>query len=77
MNLRFEKLHVAEPRHDFVHGTLYRSSVPGGWLVCFFWSTSQAGGPSLVFYPDPQHLWDGGSLDSEGQEASVPRASVK
>ena len=36
-----------------------RSKVPGGWLV-FFETPGQGG---LVFYPDPEHRWTGGSPD--------------
>lgn len=35
---------------------LYRSTVPGGWLI----SNGIDGG--LVFLPDPDHAWDGNSL---------------
>ncbi|MFB3776992.1 MAG: hypothetical protein ACE141_05250 [Bryobacteraceae bacterium] len=38
-------------------GRVLRAKVPGGWLV---WSGSAETSPS--FFPDPQHLWDGGSL---------------
>ncbi len=38
--------------------TAFRAKVPGGWLVGHNWS--EAGG--LTFYPDPEHLWDGGTL---------------
>lgn len=35
---------------------LYRSAVPGGWLVC----THE--GNSIAFVPDPEHRWNGDSL---------------
>jgi hypothetical protein len=38
-------------------GDVYRTKVPGGWLVLV---TNNARG--LMFYPDPEHKWDGGSL---------------
>jgi hypothetical protein len=38
-------------------GDVYRTKVPGGWLVMI---TNNARG--LIFYPDPEHNWDGGSL---------------
>ncbi|HSW48627.1 MAG TPA: hypothetical protein VLH09_00560 [Bryobacteraceae bacterium] len=38
-------------------GRVYRAKVPGGWLI---WGRSEEVSPT--FYPDPQHLWDGGSL---------------
>ena len=62
MELRFERLQVGEPRHDFIHAQLSRAKVPGGWFVCIIYVSSNVGGPSMVFYPDPEHKWDGGSL---------------
>lgn len=35
----------------------FRTKVPGGWLVM----SPRMGG--VAFYPDPQHTWNGGSLD--------------
>lgn len=35
---------------------LYRTAIPGGWLV------SNAAGSS-TFVPDPDHTWDGSSVD--------------
>ena len=42
--------------------TIHRSQVPGGWLVVL---TAHYEGirPSITFYPDPKHEWDGTSLD--------------
>jgi hypothetical protein len=40
-------------------GTVYRAKVPGGWLVVFEGYCER----SLTFYPDPNHKWDGKSLD--------------
>lgn len=37
---------------------VHRTKVPGGWLV---WVIHNTGG--LAFYPDPEHKWDGRSLD--------------
>lgn len=36
--------------------SIYRAKIPGGWLV--------ASRPSdtVAFVPDPQHMWDGGSV---------------
>ena len=36
-----------------------RAKVPGGWFV----TTSSQAGETLIFYPDPEHEWDGSSLD--------------
>jgi hypothetical protein len=38
---------------------VYRAAVPGGWLLTF----SIEGG--LTFMPDPEHEWDGDSLDDD------------
>ncbi|CAN2049582.1 conserved hypothetical protein [Candidatus Magnetomoraceae bacterium gMMP-13] len=35
--------------------TLYRAKVPGGWLVYWY--------EGITFYPDPNHKWDGTSLN--------------
>lgn len=37
-----------------------RAKVPGGWLVISQFHIGTAHG--LVFLPDPNHDWDGGSL---------------
>ncbi len=37
-----------------------RAKVPGGWLVATGGTTAYAG---VTFYPDPEHKWDGSSLD--------------
>jgi hypothetical protein len=37
-----------------------RAKVPGGWLVISQFKIGSAHG--LVFLPDPNHEWDGGSL---------------
>jgi hypothetical protein len=71
MSIRFEKLNVAEPRHDFIHGSIHRAPVPGGWLVAVFYNSGHAGGPAICFYPDPKHEWDGQSLDSQPEQALV------
>jgi len=48
-------------------GDIYRSKVPGGWLIYACQVSNDGvyphahGGPT--FYPDPTHEWDGGSLD--------------
>ena len=36
---------------------VYRTKVPGGWLVLVMHNTS-----GLTFFPDPDHKWDGASL---------------
>jgi hypothetical protein len=38
-----------------------RASIPGGWLVGLLSGTSNAQ-ISLCFVPDPEHRWDGSSI---------------
>ena len=52
------KLNSSSAKGEFFKlGDVYRTKVPGGWLVMV---TNNARG--LMFYPDPKHNWDGGSL---------------
>ena len=37
----------------------YRAKVPGGWLIRVW----QSEGQGITFYPDPNHTWDGNSLN--------------
>ena len=37
----------------------FRAKVPGGWLVLVMVETHVDASPSLAFYPDPTHQWDG------------------
>jgi hypothetical protein len=39
---------------------VYRALVPGGWLI-FIWTPGHGGLSSATFYPDPSHVWDGGT----------------
>ena len=66
--VKFEKLHV-----DGTSLRLSRAKIPGGWLVI---AISNSGG-GFTFYSDPQHKWDGNSLEDEPAKATVvaPRAS--
>lgn len=38
-----------------------RAKVPGGWLVMAA-SPGSIHSPSITFYPDPKHLWNGSTL---------------
>ncbi|WP_239660386.1 hypothetical protein [Cardiobacterium hominis] len=51
--LEWQKLKSRNNKHI---AELYRTAVPGGWLI------SQSGTGGLVFLPDPDHEWDGDSL---------------
>ena len=61
--LHWEKLRVAEPKHEFTYGSIYRAKVPGGWLITIFWTSGHnEGGVTTTFMPDAAHEWDGGSM---------------
>lgn len=40
----------------------YRARVAGGWLI-FIWTPERNGLGGATFYPDPDHLWDGGTQE--------------
>lgn len=40
-----------------------RAKVPGGWLVMVIVEAPVASSPSVTFYPDLYHNWNGGSLE--------------
>ncbi|MBI1757195.1 MAG: hypothetical protein HYR64_08835 [Fimbriimonas ginsengisoli] len=63
MAMKWDKVQIADPKHEFAHGMVYRAKVPGGWLITVFWFIGNPGGPAICFYPDPEHTWDGGTLD--------------
>jgi hypothetical protein len=46
--LKFEQLHAGAY-------SVARAKVPGGWLVAL--------GTGVTFYPDPEHSWNGESID--------------
>jgi hypothetical protein len=54
--LKFENLDVGA-----LASRVSRAKIPGGWLLV---STSNAGG-GCTFYPDPEHKWNGGSVDDK------------
>jgi hypothetical protein len=37
---------------------MFRAQVPGGWLILL-----KVDQPTLFFYPDGNHRWDGGSYE--------------
>lgn len=41
----------------------FRAKVPGGWFVLVMVETPEEASPSLTFYPDPGHAWDGGNSE--------------
>ena len=41
-----------------LHWDVHRAKVPGGWLVLVIHNTT-----GLTFYPDPEHKWNGGSMN--------------
>ncbi|HRF60695.1 MAG TPA: hypothetical protein PLH94_12395 [Fimbriimonadaceae bacterium] len=54
--MQWEFLGEIHPSRGFLFRA-WRAAVPGGWLIV----TDHFAGMS--FYPDPEHVWDGGSLE--------------
>ena len=65
-----------EPRVSYLSGKkgkaapLYRAKVPGGWIICLLAGVPNGGAGGLTFLPDPDHKWDGSSLDWESFNSS-------
>ncbi len=62
--LIFEKLKTferlgADATPSPLNEGIFRAPVPGGWMMLL-----RADSPTLFFYPDPRHEWDGGSLNA-------------
>ncbi len=61
--LVFEQLNIFERRgadtspSPSIEG-MFRAQVPGGWLILL-----KADQPTLFFYPEANHRWDGGSME--------------
>ena len=53
--LRWEELKDESSKY----GSIYCAKVPGGWLF----RVQQSEGDGITFYPDPNHSWDGNSLN--------------
>jgi hypothetical protein len=60
--LSWETLNATREEHGILDSKYLteRAKVPGGWLVISQFYVGGAHG--LVFLPDPNHEWDGGSL---------------
>jgi hypothetical protein len=60
--LNWETLSTKREEDGILNSTYLteRAKVPGGWLVMSQFYVGSAHG--LVFLPDANHLWDGGSL---------------
>ena len=43
--------------------SLYRTKVPGGWLILLSPSSSGRSDSGVTFLPDPEYKWDGNSLN--------------
>ena len=67
-----------EPRVSYLSGKVgkaapfYRAKVPGGWIVCLLAAVPNGGAGGLTFFPDPDHKWDGSTLDWKSLTASPP-----
>ncbi len=51
-----QELQSREMRHTYIL-EMWRTKVPGGWLVISLNSRSTSPDPTTVFYPDPLHEW--------------------
>lgn len=60
--LHWEKIECVANGDTPISRTVYRSKVPGGWLVQVVFGAYSGTGTGLAFYPDPGHEWDGNSL---------------
>ena len=63
--IQFENLEYDIPgqeKWDSDKYSIFRTKVPGGWLVLSKMLNSASDG-TMIFYPDPEHKWDGSSLD--------------
>lgn len=60
--LRWETLNTTREEDGLLDSSYIaeRAKVPGGWLVISQFHIGSAHG--VVFLPDPNHVWDGGSL---------------
>ena len=60
--LSWETVNTTRDKKGLLHSEylVERAKVPGGWLVISQFKVGHAHG--LVFVPDPNHEWDGGSL---------------
>jgi len=56
--LTFTNLNPRKHGYAPTPSSLSRAKMPGGWLL---YATTSGDSASLVFVPDPEHLWDGGS----------------
>ncbi len=59
-------LHEGEVgQHGYTyHASLWRTPVPGGWLVLTMNSRSNDPQPMISFYPDAEHLWNPDDQDA-------------
>ena len=57
--LTFTNLNPRKHCYAPTPSSLSRAKIPGGWLL---YATTAGESASIVFVPDPEHQWDGGSL---------------
>lgn len=58
MELHWEKVNSK----GAIRKAVFRTRVPGGWLLMSDWDGLHGHGGSIAFYPDSQHQWTGNSL---------------
>ena len=57
--LKFESLKIEQYDGYMRMTPMVRSKIPGGWIVVMTGGQER----SIAFVPDPNHTWDGSSLD--------------
>ena len=58
--LETQMLTNGEGRRAYTYqAPLWRTPVPGGWLLMTVNSRTSDPQPSIAFYPDPEHIWVG------------------
>lgn len=53
---------IGDPAKRYGSASMFRAKVPGGWLIRLSSQTNTTASEAITFYPDADHVWDGGSL---------------
>ena len=52
-----------ELKNKGLTGSSYRAKIVGGWLFIIVRGNAQVNSSGASFIPDPEHKWDGSSID--------------
>ncbi len=61
------KVHWEHLQTDASDLFMYRTRIPGGWLI--YVGDTGAGGGGVTFFPDPKHEWNGPSGQTVSKSA--------